>query len=540
MRKIRDYIKAVISNFRPDSYQMVLIDRLRSENRKFGSKRKAEIWIEYYPYPEALNTFSECSKILAEKYGARIRGVTLSRWPKFLFLLNDRTTTLIYRLLGCTDFLFVEHQKVDPGSVTNLVAELFPKIASKRDLLNLEVLGYKIGTDIYEAFLREKNQPTLDIKSAEFKQFFVGCVRNILFFRDYFQNNDVKALLLSHGVYRLGILGRVAAAHGVVVLVTTTRSILRVHNTDFPRCIDFGLYPKLFSKLSLEQKVSAKDKAKELLDRRIVKADVGVVMPYSTKSAFSRFEKSEVRVLDPSDKLKVLIAPSCFFDLPHCYGGSLFDDFYEWVCFLGQLTEKTDYDWYVKTHPDSMAENEPVWRDLLLRFPKFRMIPKETSFHQLADEGIRHVLSVYGSVGHELPLLGMTVINSGYNPHIGYNFNITPSTVAEYENVLLNLKNVSLEVDRDEIYEFFYIHHFTTQLNIDLTFLDYFKEVEKAKELKNENYYFQSFVEQMTVERQERYKRRLLWFLEHSKSDWYQELEYREWQSQKENLSPPL
>ena len=28
-----------------------------------------------------------------------------------------------------------------------------------------------------------------------------------------------------------------------------------------------------------------------------------------------------------------------------------FADFYEWLNFLGQMSQKTDYDWYIKDHP---------------------------------------------------------------------------------------------------------------------------------------------------------------------------------------------
>ena len=47
------------------------------------------------------------------------------------------------------------------------------------------------------------------------------------------------------------------------------------------------------------------------------------------------------------------------------------------------------------------------------RYPRFALIPSETSFHQLADEGIQFALTCYGSIGHECPLLDIQVINAG-------------------------------------------------------------------------------------------------------------------------------
>ena len=45
-------------------------------------------------------------------------------------------------------------------------------------------------------------------------------------------------------------------------------------------------------------------------------------------------------------------SPHDFFDATHIYGSTLFVDFYEWLKFLGKLSETTDYDWYIKNRPN--------------------------------------------------------------------------------------------------------------------------------------------------------------------------------------------
>ena len=30
----------------------------------------------------------------------------------------------------------------------------------------------------------------------------------------------------------------------------------------------------------------------------------------------------------------------------------LFPDFYEWLIYLGQMSEETEYDWYIKNRPN--------------------------------------------------------------------------------------------------------------------------------------------------------------------------------------------
>ena len=62
------------------------------------------------------------------------------------------------------------------------------------------------------------------------------------------------------------------------------------------------------------------------------------------------------------------------------------------------------------------------------------------SHHQLIDEGIDFVLTVYGTVASELPIHGIKVINASVNnPHFYYNYCINPRSLKEYERILLNL-----------------------------------------------------------------------------------------------------
>ena len=101
----------------------------------------------------------------------------------------------------------------------------------------------------------------------------------------------------------------------------------------------------------------------------------------------------------------------------------------------------------------------------------------KTSFHQLANEGIDYVLTCYGSVGHECPLLGMKVINAGNNPHMGYDFNWNPKTIEEYEDLLMNLPALTKEIKTDDIYEFYYMNYKKTGIIDDWVFLSYDKMI---------------------------------------------------------------
>ena len=107
-------------------------------------------------------------------------------------------------------------------------------------------------------------------------------------------------------------------------------------------------YPIIFKKLKNKNKLHLL--AKKRLKLRLG-GQIGVDMLYSTKSAWSSNFFSE-KIINKSNKIKILVVAHDFFDSPHSYGNNLFVDFYEWLIFLRDISLNTDYDWYIKTHPD--------------------------------------------------------------------------------------------------------------------------------------------------------------------------------------------
>ena len=109
---------------------------------------------------------------------------------------------------------------------------------------------------------------------------------------------------------------------------------------------------------------------------------------------------------------KVLICSHDFFDAAHSYGKNFFPDFYEWVIFLGEMSNKTNYEWYIKTHPPLKGKFEryqkfsvDVVDEIVKKYPKIKKIPPETSHLKLIKEGINVVLTVFGTVATEYSFL---------------------------------------------------------------------------------------------------------------------------------------
>jgi hypothetical protein len=218
---------------------------------------------------------------------------------------------------------------------------------------------------------------------------------------------------------------------------------------------DFFYFRERFAALPEEVKRAGIAEAQRRIERRFA-GEVGVDMAYSTKSAYGA--SRHVRLLRESSRKKILIATHCFFDSPHSYGNNIFPDFYEWLDFLGKMSEVTDYDWYIKTHPDYLPGTMEIIESFIAKYPKFTLLPADASHHQIIAEGIDVALTVYGTIAFEYAALGIPVINNSLNnPHIAYNFNLHSKDVEDYRRLLLGLDTLDFKIDKQQVYEYYFM-----------------------------------------------------------------------------------
>jgi hypothetical protein len=238
---------------------------------------------------------------------------------------------------------------------------------------------------------------------------------------------------------------------------------------------DFFYFRERFAALPEAVKKAGIEEAKRRLERRFA-GEVGVDMAYSTKSAYGA--SRHTKLLRESPRKKILIATHCFFDSPHSYGNNVFPDFYEWLDFLGKLSEVTDYDWYIKTHPDYLPGTMEIIEGFIAKYPRFTLLPSDASHHQIIAEGIDVALTVYGTIAFEYAALGVPVINNSLNnPHIAYDFNLHSRDVEDYRRLLLGLESLDFHIDKQQVYEYYFMRFmYNTE---DLFFDSYDTTIEK-------------------------------------------------------------
>ena len=330
----------------------------------------------------------------------------------------------------------------------------------------LETFAYReilIGDLIYDTFLMRTNSATINLSDKKMKEIFFEALDLVDYWDNYFNNNLVKAVCISHCVYLGAIVGRVAIHKNIAVYQVNSNSIYKIHENNLFAYTNFKNYRKEFEALPRDVQIMGKEKAKKRLEMRF-SGQVGIDMFYSSKSAFTK--KTGINPLIPSNRIKVLIAVHDFYDSPHSFGNNFYPDFMIWLERLNQLSKKLDYDWYVKTHADVTDIGQRDLEKFIDKSNGFKLIPKSTSHYDLIDAGIDCVLTVFGSVALEYAALGKLCINATRNnPHVEYNFSLTPANREDYEFTICNLQKfldqhrITKIKSSDKIYEYYFMHN---------------------------------------------------------------------------------
>lgn len=405
----------------------------------------------------------------------------------------------VFSSFGTKEVLVPKLGKTQKLKAKELTAQLLSKIKTKSDIEGITIEGIWIGDLIYDTYLRKYNKPTIFIEDPDFKKSLLVSIETFIFWSDYFKQYDVQAINVSHCVYNLAIPLRIAATKGIGTYQANCTHVYRLNKNNFFAYNDFYYFPEQFKRLSPEVQTKGLAEAKRRIDLRFA-GKVGVDMSYSSKSAYGEFK--EERLLRKSDQKKILIATHCFFDSPHSYGKNLFPDFYDWMDCLGKISEVTDYDWYIKTHPDYLPGTMEVIEGFIKKFQKFNLLPADSSHHQIIAEGLDLALTVYGTIGFEYAALGIPVINASLsNPHIAYNFNIHPKSQEEYKKILTNLDGLDFKIDQQEVYQYYFMRHLYNTENI--FFDNYAKEIENIGGYKEQftPKIYQSWLAQFTPEK---------------------------------------
>lgn len=457
MRSLNSGISSILTFFSMSKEIKVAKRVIRSFQLKSIKKSKKYILIEAFQTPSNRLGLSIFAPTASKFYEAKLVAFYMMPITPLKFLKEQiRFIFSVERSFGCSQFVFLGSKNSREYEVK--ARDLLDSVSNLREL---EVLKYRevvIGDLIYDVYLRKFRKPTVDLTdvglvevTSQFLQHFDQLYKRFL-------NKEVAGVCVSHTVYLLGLPSRIAAFFGVPAFQVTGEKIDFICQEKSHAYTSFKYYPEMFRRLSDSAQAKGKQLAFERLNRRF-SGEIGVDMLYSRASAYGPNHSSE-RLLDLSSRPKILIAIHDFYDSPHSYGNNLYPDFYEWLLALAKIAKMTDYSWFIKTHPDVRGDGDLVLDSFVREFPQFQILPASTSHHQLIGEGISVALTIFGTIGVEYPFLGIPVIAASQNqPHVRYDFCLSPKNVVEYESTLLRINQLKPPTDKDSILEYYFMHN---------------------------------------------------------------------------------
>ena len=445
-------------------------------------KKGRVVLIELNDMQSAHIAYSYLANVLATEHKAGITAYVprahTNWWQKLTFAAKKifyLEALGIYESFGVTDFISIQVSAEQRRKADKLMADILGKLRSKRDIEELTINGVWVGDLIYDTYLKRFSKPTIDLDSPEFQRSLRESLELFVFWEAYFNSHDVQAVNVSHCVYDLAIPLRLAVARDIPAFQASPTHMYRLNRSNLFAYNDFHYFRERFAALPQPVQQAGVEEARRRIERRFA-GKVGVDMAYSTRSAYGATR--HVRLLRESPRKKILIATHCFFDSPHSYGKNVFPDFYEWLDFLGKISEVTDYDWYIKTHPDYLAGTREIIENFIARYPRFTLLPADASHHQIIAEGIDVALTVYGTIAFEYAALGIPVINNSLNnPHIAYGFNLHSKDVDDYRRLLLGLDTLEFSIDTEQVYEYYFMRYI---YNTEDLFFDSYDATEKA------------------------------------------------------------
>lgn len=365
----------------------------------------------------------------------------------------------IYQSFGVQKFIVPQLKK----KKINLKKQnlIFNQLKNKSDFLKLKINNIHVGDLFYDTYLKVFKCETIDIKDRKFKKFFFDCLNLFDWWFKYISKNKklIKSVIIVHTVYSFGLVTRIANQFNIESLKISHKSIIKINNknkyiTDDVsknrNNIKFFNNQKInkFAKKNIQEIVSGKSK---------------------TGKNYSSKLKNKFKIVNKSN-FKILVSCHSFSDAPHVYGNFFKSDFYEWLNFLGEISNKTSYTWLIKPHPLTYDQDIGFIKNLIEKYPNFILIDKKFTNQEILNIKIDLALTCFGTISFEYPFMNIKVLNFSKNHQFkDYNFCYTPKNINEYKKILLNISKFKYSINKQDIYNWYFLKRFF----LDVDFMNF-------------------------------------------------------------------
>ncbi len=318
--------------------------------------------------------------------------------------------------------------------------------------------GARVGRQALSTVVRSSHEPRIDIDSPAVRARIAHAIEYAIegvFVAEAVLDKTAPDLLLmtERGYAGLGSVFDVALTRGIPVVQFSLSHrddaffLKRYHTPEerdlAPRSLASETWQRLLAdgltparEQALEEELDALEQGKWFLARRV----------RHSETSRSSDELRAKLGLDGQRKVAVLF-PHVLWDASMFYGRDVYPDQGRWFAETIRLAAQDDrVQWLIKLHPallwklgmDGIRE-QPVELEIIRATvgelpPHMQLLPPEVDVRnadlfRIADVGI----TIRGTVGMELPPLGIPVITAGTSDYSGRGFTIDAATPEEYE-----------------------------------------------------------------------------------------------------------
>lgn len=322
------------------------------------------------------------------------------------------------------------------------VCLLFFKASTKEGILDLKFKEYEIGNHIYDSILRSLLLPTLSKITVKVRVKVLLEIIYFFFFLETIAKNKVKFIVISDCVYRYGILFEIAKKDGIPCLSPVSLNNFSVALNTVPEHFE-SHYRK--PEEQILNSINPKD-AKAALNDYFAKRYTASIEQHDVLKAYdankrilSRAQLDEEYNLDP-DKPLIMVMSHIFCDAPHCYPGSLYDDYYEWcIRSISLLALNKNVNVLIKEHPSADLYGEKGIISMELNKLNLHHLLLADDVHNISIlQGADVVVTCGGTIGQEFAYFKKPVVLAAKPPYSEFGFTIDFSNRENYEGFLLN------------------------------------------------------------------------------------------------------
>ena len=385
---------------------------------------------------------------------------------RFVGDIFNLKTYSIYRSFNTEKFIYPRITKKISLKAKKKFEDLKKIIKNNQDIIKIEIDNIKVGTLIYDGYKIYHKVPVSDIRDEKFWVFFQDFLKLYYFWFDYIKNNKVTSVIGCHSTYAYGIPLRIALNFNIPALAIEDGVIYNLSKKNQYQNSDCKFYKKIFSTFSKEQKIKARKLALKFLQNRFEgKTGIEIKESRIVTSSFSQKYIKEKKIFKKNKKLNVVIFTHEINDASNGFGEILYPDYYEWLKSVVLISNDTDYNWYIKDHPKYHGKFKPgqtitenATKNLIKLNPNIIHLPSSTSHHQIINEGIDFALTVNGDIAYEYAYFKIPVLTASKNCWtFDYGFNIHSKSIEQYEKNLKSLDNLKINIERDEVLEFYFM-----------------------------------------------------------------------------------